>query len=215
MNSRPVPLSSIPIFPSFARGIIVAGIGAAIFASLANLAGATAQTAPTKPVVKPVAAAPKAVAAADAQVAIVESQPVIHAKSAAVTTCLTAVSELARMNLDAPYVALSTWNKTAANDHLFESIAGLKYDNQVAPRAVSVLTASPTPAKNCDGGSVQVQPSNLSCDAISKNLINANMKSQDLNGVTLIAGDGPMRYALLPTAGNGCAVVGIGTYFAK
>ncbi len=202
-------------FPMLARATLVAGLGAVMVTVLPNFAGATAQTAPTKPVPKPASTAPKTVAAAEPQVAIVESQPVIHAKSAAVTTCLTAVSELARMNLDAPYVALSTWNKSAANDHLFESIVGLKYDNQVAPRAISVLTASPTPAKNCDGGSVQVQPSNLSCEAIAKNLTNASMKTTDLNGVTMIAGEGPMRYALLPTAGNGCAVVGIGTYFAK
>ncbi len=172
-----------------------------------------------KPAPKPAPKSPAAPKIADKvaadAVALVESQPVIHARSASVTACLPAISELSRLTLDAPHMAMSTWDKSDANDHMFSSIAGLKYDNQIAPRAIAVIAASPNPTHACDGEAIQIQPSSLSCDAIQKNISNATLKAQDLNGVTLIQGAGPLRFALLPTSGNGCTVVAIGAYFAK
>jgi hypothetical protein len=188
---------------------------------LLNTNASDAQTAPIKAAPKPVAQSPTAqtptTKAPDskAQVAIVESQPVIHARSAAISSCLPAISELSRMTLDAPHIAMSVWNKTNANEHMFSSISGLKYDNTIAPRAVSIIAAAPNSKKTCDGESVQIQPSSLSCDAIQKNLTGANMKVQDLNGISVVQGDNPLRFALLPTSGNGCTVVSIGSYFAK
>jgi hypothetical protein len=175
-----------------------------------------AQSAPVKTAPKATVQTPVAKAAdAKTQVAIVESQPVIHARSAAISSCLPAISELSRMTLDAPHIAMSVWNKTNANEHMFSSVSGLKYENSIAPRALSIITAAPNSKKTCDGESVQIQPSSLSCDAIQKNLIGANMKAQDLNGINIIQGDNPLRFALLPTSGNGCTVVSIGSYFAK
>ncbi len=183
-----------------------------------------AQTAPAKAAPKPALAAPKpapkpaektAEVETTAKVALVESQPVIHARSAAITACLPAISELSRLTLDAPHIAISTWNKVEANDHMFSSIAGLKYDNAIAPRALAVIAAAPNPKRACDGEAIQIQPSSLSCEAIQKNLTGPNLKTQDLNGITMILSEGPLRFALLPTSGNGCTVVSIGAYFAK
>ncbi len=196
------------------------GLTGAGFVALAVAFGASqpqAQTAPPKVAVKPAAkpaAAPKAEPTAAAP-EIVNSQPVTHARSAAITACLPAISELSRLTLDAPHMALSTWNKTDANERLFSSIIGLKYENTIAPRAITIMTAAPNLHHACDGESVQIQPSSLSCEAIQKNFTTPTLKAQDLNGVTIIQGDGPLRFALLPTSGNGCTVVAVGTYFAK
>ncbi len=200
-------------------GILVVSITAGTI--LLDVATSDAQTSPVKTAPKPLTQAPTAKASdtksqdAKAQVAIIESQPVIHARSAAISSCLPAISELSRMTLDAPHIAMSVWNKTNANEHMFSSISSLKYDNTIAPRALSIITAAPNSKKTCDGESVQIQPSSLSCDAIQKNLTGANMKAQDLNGINVMQSDSPLRFALLPTSGNGCTVVSIGSYFSK
>ena len=202
---------------------VLLSLGAGAAAIYLGVSDSDAQTAPAKPAAKPAAPAtaqaPARPAAKPADPAgkpeIVESQPVAHARSAAISTCLPAISELSRMTLDAPHMALSTWNKTDANDRAFSSIIGLKYENTIAPRALAIMSVSPNAKQSCDGEAIQIQPSTLSCDAIQKNFANPALKAQDLNGVTLIQGDGPLRFALLPTSGNGCTVVAIGTYFAK
>lgn len=179
-----------------------------------------AQTTPPKPAPKVSAPKPapkpaEPVVANAGQVAIAEAQPVSHARSAAISACLPAISELSRLTLDGPHSAISTWNKVDANDHMFSSIVGLKYENTIAPRAIAVLAATPNSKKACDGGAIQIQPSSLSCEAIQNNIKGANLKAHDLNGVTLLQGEGPLRFALLPTSGNGCTVVSVGAYFAK
>ncbi len=196
----------------FAGIFLVSAASASIFM---NATTGDAQTAQPKPAPKTATPAKPVKTDGASQVALVESQPVVHARSAAISSCLPAISELSRMTLDAPHTVMSTWNKTDANDHMFSSIAGMKYDNAVAPRAISIIAAAPNAKKTCDGESVQVQPSALSCETIQKNLVSQNGKVQDLGGISLISNEQPMRFALLPTSGNGCTVVSIGSYFAK
>ena len=181
--------------------------GAAVFLSSSVSDAQNAPKALAKPAPKPVESATK--------VAIIESQPVVHARSAAISSCLPAISELSRLTLDAPHTSLSLWDKTDANEHMFSSIAGLKYDTNIAPRAISIIAAAPTAKHSCDGASVQIQPSSLACDVIQKNLAGAALQPQDLNGTMVLQGESNMRFALLPTAGNGCTVVSIGSYYAK
>ncbi len=40
-----------------------------------------------------------------------DSRPVTRAKSASISTCVPAISQLSRLTLDAPYTAMSTWNR--------------------------------------------------------------------------------------------------------
>ena len=119
------------------------------------------------------------------------------------------------MVVDGQHVALSTWNNAAANDRLFQSVVGLKYDNKTAPHGISVLVAAPMQAEKCDGATVQIQPSALACDKIAKNLASAQLGAADLNGIRMIETSKSIRIVLLPTRGNGCAVVGIGVHYAK
>lgn len=144
------------------------------------------------------------------------AQPVQHARNAAVSACLPALQDLSRRAVDAPHVAFSTWNSKAANERLFQSIVSLKYRNKVAPHGISVLVAAPNPQSKCDGATVQVQPSALSCDRIVKNLTRkTKLAVRDLAGIKLIQTSNSMRLMLLPTRGRGCAVVGVGVFYAK
>jgi len=110
---------------------------------------------------------------------------------------------------------MSIWNDADANDRMFESVVGLKYDSQYAPHGLSVVMASPNPVHKCDGATVQVRPSSLSCASIQKNLAPARNQLTDLKGMTLLQSDPSMRIVLVPTSGNGCAVIGVGVYYAK
>jgi hypothetical protein len=142
-------------------------------------------------------------------------QPVDHAKAALAEACLPEVAELSRLTVDAPHSAISTWDKSDANDRMFESVVGMKYDNAVAPRGVAIIMASPNPVHKCDGSTVQVQPSSLSCAVIQKNLAEggADYAATDLNGMAMIQSNSSLRILLLPTVDNGCTIVGVGVYF--
>lgn len=143
------------------------------------------------------------------------TQPVAHARNAAVRTCLPALQELSLMVIDGGHVAFSTWNNAAANDRLFQSVAGLKYDNKNAPVGLSILLAAPVRGEKCDGATVQIQPSALPCDRIAKNLTDAQLAATDLNGIRMVEATKSTRVVLLPTRGNGCAVVGVGVHYAR
>lgn len=149
------------------------------------------------------------------------AQPVQHARNAAVSSCLPALRDLSRIAVDAPHVAFSTWNNQSANDRLFQSIVSLKYSNKIAPRGISVLVAAPNSQSKCDGATVQIQPSALSCEKIARNITGRNIAgktrlvTRDLAGITLIQTSNSMRLMLMPTRGRGCAVVGVGVFYAK
>ena len=204
-------------------GLALAAAAAAVYQPHSAVAQNVAQPpAPASPAQAQVPAqAPNAAPAGEVKPAQAaepgaDAQPVTHAKGAAISTCIPALSELSRIALDAPHAALSVWNREAPNDHMFSSIVGLRYESPQAPQAVSVLTVAPKKDGKCDGASVQVQPSVLPCQTIAGNLLKQPKAiAQDLNGVTIVQSEGSIRFALLPTAGGGCAVVGVGSYFAK
>ena len=143
-------------------------------------------------------------------------QPVIHAKEAGLSACLNGINTISRMTVDSTHAAVSTWNKDDPNDRMFNSVVGLTYKSQVAPKAVSVLVTAPTIAKKCDGTTVQVQPSSLTCDAIEKNLsAGSKEKFNDMNSIPMIQTSQMQRFLLMPTQDSGCVVVAVNTYFAQ
>ena len=179
-------------------------------AVLAGVAGGSMASQATSRT--PTRAAPVMMQAPDA-VPAPDFQPLDHARAATLRSCLPAIAETSRLTLDAPHVALSTWSRTDPDQRLFNSVAGLRYDNAAAPRGVSVVTASPNPAHTCDATTVQVQPSALSCAAIRQNL--GPLEAADLSGIAALTTAAGLRLLLLPTAANGCTVVGVGVYFGK
>ena len=143
-------------------------------------------------------------------------QPIIQAKSAGLSACLGGINAISHMTIDSTHTAVSTWNKDTPNDRMFNSVVGLTYKNQIAPKAISVLVTAPTAAKKCDGTTVQVQPSSLACDVIEKNLsAGSKEKFNEMNSIPMIQVSQEQRYLLMPTQGNGCVVVAVNTYFAQ
>lgn len=204
----------LPAAAGFQLRPAAAPAGQAVPAGQAALAG---QAAPAGQAAKPAPEAPAAHA--------FKTQPPLHAQNAAMRTCLPAIDELSRQVIDGDHTALSTWHQQDADGRLFQSLVGLHYASAVAPHALSVLVASPrrdaAPGTSpCDGATVQVHPSQLSCGQIAASLQSpAGAKpaapALDLKGVKIIQTGGATRVALVPLQPQGCIVVGLGVYYAR
>jgi hypothetical protein len=169
----------------------------------------TAATTPSPPIAAgaPAITAPAATAAIPATSPM---QPVAHARNAGVTTCLGALDKASANAIDADHDAFSTWSTGAPNDHLFQSIALMRYDNKIAPRSASVLLVTPNAANACEGGSVQVVPSARSCADIQAQLMQGGKTLASLTGLPLIENVAGIRQILLPSPGNGCVMISVG-----
>ena len=161
------------------------------------------------------AGAPPAIAAAPSPGAPAagppaEMQPLTHARNAGVGLCLDALGRAAATAIDADHDAYSTWATRDADAHLFQSIALMRYPNQVAPRSASVLLVTPNAAKSCEGGTVQVVPTARSCAAIQAQLMQGGKAIATLTGLPLIENLAGVRQILLPATGNGCVMISVG-----
>lgn len=171
------------------------------------------------------ASAPVPVPAQASQPLASQAQPLQHARKAGMQTCLPAIDELSRQVIDGEHTALSTWHQQDADGRLFQSLVGLHYASAVAPHALSVLVTTPrrggaAGTSPCDGATVQVHPSKLSCGQIATSLQKPTgapppAPPLDLKGVKILQTSGATRVALVPLQPQGCIVVGLGVYFAR
>jgi hypothetical protein len=138
-----------------------------------------------------------------------------HATQAGASECLGALGQALQHSVDAPHDAHSLWSVEAPALHNFVSIAGLRYTNVVAPHGVVVTSAGPNAAAGCDTMSVQILPSSRSCAAIQSGLGGGVKALGQLGDMPLIELADGTRIVLLPTAGNGCALVGVNVAFPK
>lgn len=141
-------------------------------------------------------------------------QPIVHAQAAGVLTCAEGIVRAARGAIEpgVRHNAVSTWVSESPNQNIFASIAALDYGTQGAPRAVAVLTGTPTPKGGCDTASVQIHPTTRACAAIDADLGTAGGRTRsNLNGVTLVkTADGAQRHLLIPEpSGKGCTIVAV------
>ena len=188
--SYPLPADAVPIPPD--------AFTAAAIASPPIAAGAPAVAAPAATAAIPPVSAPSL------------TQPLKHARDAGVTTCLGALERASANAVDADHDAFSTWSTSAPNEHLFQSIAMMRYDNKIAPRSASVLLVTPVAASACEGGSVQVVPSARSCADIQAQLMQGGKTLANLTGLPLIENVAGIRQILLPSPGNGCVMISVG-----
>ncbi len=141
-------------------------------------------------------------------------QPILHARAAGVKDCLAAVGAMAHVSLAGATTAVSTWNKQAPNDRLFNSIVGQSNENKRSPQAISVLVASPTAQHACDSTAVEIHPSSLSCQEIERPLAEDKRETKMvLSTVAMIQTDPSLRLMLMPAPNNGCVVVSIRTLY--
>lgn len=141
-------------------------------------------------------------------------QPIVHAQAAGVLKCAEGIVRAARSAIEpgVSHKAVSTWISNAPDDRIFASIAALDYKVATAPRALSVITGTPTANAGCDTSAVQIHPTARSCAAIDADLGTAGGRTRsDLNGTTLVkTADGRQRHVLMPMPnGQGCVIVAI------
>jgi len=180
-----------------------------------SLSTAAKQKKPEKPVDLKNEEAPVPVLPAGEAVQASEFMALAHAKQAGVNFCTDTLSRLLPYSIDAPHEAFSFWAPSPDNpdDRLFGSIAGLRYAQRAAPRAVSVIAAVPSKAGKCDGLGVQIVSSARSCGALQASLLDKGRAVANLAGLPLIENASGQRFMLLPSAGNGCVVVAVNTMF--
>lgn len=137
-------------------------------------------------------------------------QPVIHAQAAGVLTCAQGFVRAARGVVDAPHKAVSSWVTQAPDRHVFSSVVALDYPVKAAPKAVAVVSATPTADRGCDTTSVQVYPTTRACAAIEEDLARDGRTSNDLNGVHFLRAKSGFQHLLLPgPGGTGCVIVAV------
>jgi hypothetical protein len=139
-------------------------------------------------------------------------EPVLHAKNAGLGPCTSAVERGAASAIDAPHSAFSNWNTGAPNLHAFQSIVIETYQSPVAPRAASVILASPS-ATGCDATSIQVFPSARPCIDVEKDILKSSAVIGKLAGLPLYRGNANEHRILMPTAGNGCVIIGVSVQY--
>jgi hypothetical protein len=139
-------------------------------------------------------------------------EPVLHAKNAGLGPCTSAVERGSASAINAPHSAFSHWNPGAPNLHAFQSIVIEIYPSPVAPRAASVILASPS-ANGCDATSIQVFPSARPCVDVEKDILKSSALIGKLAGLPLYRTNANDHRVLMPTAGNGCVIIGVGVQY--
>ena len=139
-------------------------------------------------------------------------EPVLHAKNAGLGPCTSAVERGSASAIDAPHSAFSNWNPGAPNLHAFQSIVIETYQSPVAPRAASVILASPS-VNGCDATSIQVFPSARPCIDVEKDILKSSAIIGKLAGLPLYRSSAGEHRILMPTAGNGCVIIGVSVQY--
>ncbi len=135
-----------------------------------------------------------------------QPQPVVHAKNANIGPCVGAVEKGVAGTIEAPHSAYSLWNQADPKSHAFTSIVAQAYPTPSGPRSASVIVAAPA-ASGCDSVTVQVYPVARSCPEIEREMLQQARPVASIAGLTVIE-RGKYRNLLIPTAGNGCVLVG-------
>ena len=139
-------------------------------------------------------------------------EPVLHARNAGLGPCVSAVERGSASAIDAPHSAFSNWNSGAPNLHAFQSIVIETYQSPAAPRAASVILASPS-ANGCDATAIQVFPSARPCIDVERDILKSSAVIGKLAGLPLYRTNAGEHRVLMPTAGNGCVIIGISVQY--
>ena len=200
-------------------------------ASLTVASFATGQTA-SKPAAKPAAAAAAAPAAAkpgaktDAPAAQAaapvaaepEFQVTAQLRNAGVKTCLQTAQGMGAytMNGVTEYAAASSWNAKTPDTRFVSALIGQKFGaGGGAPVGMSSVFSAPNPAGKCDGAGVQVIPTASACKDVQGQILQKGKALAELAGIPLLQDAANARIMLLPSAGNGCVIVGVNNFYAE
>jgi hypothetical protein len=166
--------------------------------------------APEKPTQKAAAEPPrpaKAAPAEDKGEPAGQLQPQAHASSAGITSCFDSLARASSHVIDGQHRAFSFWDPKKPDTGTFRSVVALRYGDAVSPRGAAVIVNSPMRDATCDATTIQVVPTARPCSAVQSGLIGRGKAVANLTGLALIQSPGDVSYLLLPTAGDGCAIV--------
>lgn len=199
---------------------------AAVFALLASAASLSA-TLPVYAQGKPAPAAqekrhkptePPAPAAAAAAEETPVDPLVEQLKKAGVRTCLPKMTELGKKTLPgvAGYARAANWQTRTPDDRLSSVILGQAYpETSPLPKAFAMLFGAPSGKTKCDGYSVHVIPTKDKCSVLQTKVLIRGKKIGELSGIPLLNDSTGSEVLLLPSAGDGCVLVGIRIDYAE
>lgn len=140
-------------------------------------------------------------------------------KTGGVSKCLGVTQGLGQFAMGGvtEYGSTSTWHAKQPDARLLSAMVGEKFAS--APgvgelHGVSAVMAAPTPDGKCDGATVQIIPSPLSCQTLQTQVLVKGKQLSSLAGLPLLQDVNNQRMMLLPTAGNGCVVIGFNNVYA-
>ena len=148
-------------------------------------------------------------APADRGVPAGQIQPQVHASNGGITTCFDSLARASSQAIDGEHQAFSFWDRQRPNEGTFRSIVSLRYPQATAPRGAAVIINSPVAGSACDATTLQIVPTLRSCTAIQGDLMKNGRAVANLAGLALIQAPQDLSYLLLPTAGDGCAIVAV------
>ncbi len=208
---------------------------AAVFSEADTLAAASqffAQTDtaqdPASPVVKKAGKAKKAKTTADRESAGARGQAAAPSdgqfqmadqlQSAGVKRCLGLADGMGRFEMKGvtQYAATSTWSKADPDKRLFSSLLGQRFGQSAAtPIGVSGVVSAPSSDGKCDALGFQILPTTSTCSAVRAQVLDKGEWLGDMAGVPILRNAQNLRVMLLPTAGNGCVIVGVNNYYSE
>ena len=198
-------------------------------ASLTVASFATGQTA-SKPAAKPASAAAAApvkpgaktdapaVQAAAPAAAEPEFQVTAQLRNAGVKTCLQTAQGMGAytMNGVTEYAAASSWNAKTPDTRFVSALIGQKFGaGGGAPLGMSSVFSAPNATGKCDGAGVQVIPTASACKDVQGQILQKGKALTELAGIPLLQDAANARIMLLPSAGNGCVIVGVNNFYAE
>jgi len=187
--------------------------------SAASPVPAETVAAPAAEAVAPAAveAKPAATAAAPAQVAA-DFQVFQQLQAAGVRTCLQLADGMGRFQMTGvtQYAAASTWNKNDPDKRLVASLIGQRFGQEAtSPVGMSGVISSPGATGKCDAVGIQVLPTTSACSTVQTQVLAKGEQLGTLAGVPLLRNAQNLRVMLLPTAGNGCVIVGMNNFYSE
>ena len=139
-------------------------------------------------------------------------QVVSQLQAAGVKRCLDMAGGLGRYEMAgvSEYASASTWNKTDPDHRLISAVIGQRYGQGANSTAgVAAVISAPGSEGKCDGVGLQIIPTTATCSAVQAQVLAKGEMLGNLVGVPMMRNAQNQRVMLLPTAGEGCVVVGI------
>ena len=131
-------------------------------------------------------------------------------------TCAAQVNALASATMGG-VVSFNTaahWALTKPDQRPVSVFIGQKFANPAVPYGATGVFATPNGQSGCDGLSVQVVPSAMSCSKLRETLSAHGKQIGDLAGIPLME-DAGGQTMLVPTAADACVMVGVRSAYAK